>query len=190
MRGLWGLLLGIALSDEARAGDLGRYRFGIEAGLGGGGGAPGVDGPSSIGGFGVGRLLVAAPKVAFELGGREGMLTGDARSVGGLLVGARLAAWGTSYARLGFAHHHEVPLDVVKEQPVLASLGSAQGIRHRSGLELAVGGRLPLEEAMLGDRLGVAGDVSVVVLPDPQGPVVYGFLELRGTLGLGRPRDP
>ncbi len=168
----------------------GDYRLAGSGGLGGGVGTPSSygDGAPSASGYAVGRLLLQGERAALELGGREGVAGQDLRSWGGLFVGARTPLGERLYGRVGFAHHHEVELSLAQENPLQAALGSLPGIRHRSGAELGLGALLPVEERMLDDRLGVGGDLSVVVFPDALGPRVYGFLELNVTVGLGQRR--
>lgn len=163
------------------------YRVSGAGGLGGGLGSPspfGGGAPSGVG-HGVGRLVFHGQRVSLELGGREGLASEDSRSWGGLFVGPRFELGHALHARVGFAHHHEVELELARAHPLEAALGSLDGIRHRSGLEAGLGLTVPVEERMLGDRLAVGLDLSALAFPDEHGPRTYAFLELNVGLGFG-----
>lgn len=179
------LVLGSAL-----AGDPGSYRFGLVGGAGGGAGTPSPlgDGGASGVGYVTGRLLIQGARVSAEFGAREGWAFDDSRSTGGLFFGARVPLGDTLHARVGFAHHHEVPQALAVDAPLQSALGSADGIRHRSGAELGFGGTLPIEERQLGDRLGVGADLGLVAFPDTHGPRAYAFLDLSVIIGAGARR--
>jgi hypothetical protein len=168
-------------------------------GFAGGGSAPAlVDGISGgiSGGGGVGMHVVVRPRSvwALDIGGREGFWVNDARTLGCVLVGARLDPAGALFFRGGFAHHHEMPFALARQVPVETALGSAVGIRHRSGLDLAVGvdGSLAtlLPEKLAG--LGVVAELSTAVFPDDHGPRAYVFVDVGLSLDLGKrpPRAP
>ena len=76
----------------------------------------------------------------------------------------------------------------MREQPVLSTLGAAEGIRHRTGAELGLGLDVDIPERILGDRLGWLLDLSVSAFPDPRGPAVYVVLEQGFSVDLGQPR--
>ena len=81
---------------------------------------------------------------------------------------------------------------VVEQSVSLAILGSAEGIRHRSGLELGVGASTKIPEAIdflggLGERLGLSADLSAAWFPDDNGPRAYVYLDLTGSIGIGDP---
>lgn len=157
--------------------------------LGGAGGVGGLADPSG-GGYVVGRALFHAwsPPVGLELSAREGLATADFREIGGIGVFARVHPTGGWYARGGFAHHHEMPWDLAKQHPVGTVIGSAPGIRHRSGLEVGGGGLWPVPSELLRDRWVVGVDLSASWFPDPQGPRLYAFLELDVGIGVGKSR--
>lgn len=142
-------------------------------------------GPPSLGGYGA--LHVAWNLGAFgaEIIGREGLYAADPRAVGALVFGARFTR-GPAYVRAGFLHHHETPLASFAEAPLRSLIGSGEGIRHRSGLEIGGGLDLPVPERLLDDRLGFVLDLGVGAFPDPQGPHVYVFLEQGWSIDLGR----
>lgn len=179
------LLLGLARADGPTG-----YPFALEAGVCGGAGLSSPYASGGVSGLGcvAARALLQGRRFAGELSFREGWAGADARSVGGLYLGARARLGERLFARGGFSHHHEVPAALVEEQPLGAALGSAVGIRHRSGLELGVGALLPVEERMLGDRLGVSLSLSASAFPDRLGPVVYTFADLTAVVGVGRAR--
>ena len=59
---------------------------------------------------------------------------------GGIFLGAR--HWilpNGLFIREGLFHQHETPLDVLQDRPISSILGAADGINHRTGLELACG---------------------------------------------------
>lgn len=153
------------------------------------GGLGGSVGPPSMGGYAVGRAIFYPPRspVGVEFGGREGYFVRDQRTVGGIAIQAR-APLGPAFLRGGFLHHHEVPWDLASAHPVQAGLGSLEGIRHRSGLELGGGVDLTLPERLLDDRLGIVLDLSVSAFPDDHGPVVYVCLEQGWTIDVGPKR--
>jgi hypothetical protein len=155
------------------------------------GGLGGTAAPGSLGGF-VHGTAVFWPKtmpVGLDLSGREGVATNDTRTVGTVEVMARWMPRGPLYLKGGFAHHHETPIALAQENPVMVTLGSAPGIRHRTGLGASVGVDLNIPERTLDDRLGIAFELSVSVLPDANGPPVYVFLEQAWTLDVGKLRE-
>jgi hypothetical protein len=182
----WALLL---FGHSAVAGDPGEYPVRLVGALGGGLGTAPEGGESSRGAMGVGRLIVQSGRWAGEAAAREGWFFGDDRSVGAIFAGARWSPPGPAYARLGFAHHHEVPAAAFKADPTGAFIGSGEGIHHRSGLEAAAGLALPVDRTpILPDRLGLALDLGLDWLSDDQGPAFYGWLELGVTLDVGKAR--
>jgi len=119
---------------------------------------PGAAGPAAWG-----RLVLPAKGWGLEATVREGV-TGRSledpsgwTSSGALCFGARTGR-GPWVVRGGFAHQHDIPVDLARAAPLQAALGTAPGITHRSGVELgaAVEGRLP-RSAAWGWTLGVAG---------------------------------
>jgi hypothetical protein len=159
--------------------------------IGGAGGLGGLANASG-GGYVVGRAVFHAwdPPVGVELSAREGLASGDFREIGGIGVFARVHPTGGWYARGGFAHHHEMPWDLAKQHPVGTVIGSAPGIRHRSGLELGGGGVWAAPGEILRDQWVIGVDLSANWFPDPQGPRVYAFLEVQVGIGVGKPRKP
>ena len=182
------LLLGLSLAwstpSLARAPD---YPVTLQAGLGGGVGP--TESALSGGGWGLGRALVHYRDVALDLGLREGLVGGDLRAIGAIGAGLRWMP-GLPYARLGFVHHHETPWAVLEADPVLSTIGSSPGIRHRSGLDLALGIHGPMTPKEAPEqRLGAFAELSVVAFPDDRGPVVYGTLDLGFSYAVGRDRS-
>lgn len=188
-------MLIVALASVALAAEP-NYPVTVYAGLGGGvgpgvqvEGASGVEPDLSGGGWGVGRATVNVKRFGLDLGLRSGLMAGDLREVGAISGGLRWAP-GLPYARVGFVHHHETPWAVVKEDPVMAAIGSAEGIRHRSGLDLAVGLAGAMNPVELPEqRLRAFVELSVIGFPDDHGPHVYGTLDLGFGYSLGRDRS-
>ena len=161
----------------------GDYPVRLQGGLGGG------LGPPSLGAYGTGRVLVEGQTMAFEVAAREGWFTDDARSVGALFFGARATLPLGLHVRGGFAHNHEVPWAVLQEEPVGSILGSATGIRHRSGVEVGLGYSYWFDDAWLGDRLSVYVDGATSSLFDDKGPFAYAWLEGGVSVAVGARRD-
>lgn len=176
----------IALLAPALAATPARLYAGISAGAG--------PTDSWLGG-GTARLTLGRGALAGEVGGRESLASADPRLVGGLFFGLRWRPPPPVYLRLGFAHHHETPLDVVRDQPVGAVFGTARGIVHRSGLELGAGldfdlpGGPWLPQA-LADRVGLCVDLSSTWLPATAGPPVYLGVDVAWRVALGREAPP
>lgn len=181
------LLVGLALAEP---GALPPYPVLLTGGLGGGAASPSPfgDGGGSWEGHVHGRIGLCGPRTALEFGVREGMATQDLRSLGGIFVGARWAMVPGVDLRAGFAHHHEVEYALARSEPVLAVLGSLDGIRHRSGAELGLSLRATVPDRALKDRLGGGVDLSAVVFPDEGGPRAYGFIDLSVHVAAGARR--
>lgn len=152
-------------------------------------GAEGAGHGLSGGGWGVARLAVHHRRVALDLGLRQGFVAGDLREVGAISAGLRWSP-GLPYLRAGFMHHHETPWEVVKDDPLLAAIGSAEGIRHRSGGELAIGLAGALNPVELPERrMRAFVELSAIAFPDDKGPQLYGTLDLGFGYSLGRDRS-
>ena len=146
-------------------------------------------GPPSWGGYGAIDGVAHLGPLGAELRLREGLHTADARTVGALMAGGRYTR-GVGYLRGGFLHHHETPLDAFLAQPLRAALGSADGIRHRTGVEIGGGIDVSVNPEVLDDRIGFVLDLGVGIVPDPQGPQVYVSLEQGWSLDFrARRRD-
>lgn len=103
-------------------------------------GASATVGPPSLGAGTLGRIAFTPFKtVGFEAGAREMVATRDTRLLGSVFFGLRGITTPASWIRAGFAHHHETPWDVVKDDPVGAIAGIAPDIIHRSGAEVGFG---------------------------------------------------
>ncbi len=145
-------------------------------------GATATAGLPSLGAGAVGRIAFTPFKiVGFEAGARELIATAETRTLGAVFFGLRAATTPASWLRGGFAHHHETPWDVVKDDPVGAIAGIAPRIVHRSGAELGFGVAPPVG----GDVLSLGAELSVAVMPDSAGPNAYLFLDLIGAIHLG-----
>jgi hypothetical protein len=148
-----------------------------------------ADGPSFGGGL-LGRVTVHGERFAFDTQAREILSVQDTRLVGALFIGGRYTPESPLHLRLGFAHNHETPIDVFLDTPGAAVFGTADGIRHRSGVELGVGASTGLSEqwgflGALRERMGFEADLSLAWLPDHKGPHTYVYLDLTGSIGLG-----
>lgn len=160
----------------------------IAVGYGGAAGPALAEG-TSAGAYGIGRAVVWASRhIGADFAGREGAFANDGRVVGGLAVGLRVASSGPVYARAGFIHNHETEFSVAKLDPIGAAAGTARGIRHRAGLEVAFGADFPIPEAVLDDRLGLALELSGNIFPDQSGPLFYVCLEQHWTIDIGKGR--
>lgn len=152
------------------------------------GGAAGGLGAGEPGLAAAGRALGRGARFAAEGAAREGWYLGDSRSVGALFVGARYTPPGPAFARVGFAHHHEVPKEAFFAAPGTSIAGTGEGIRHRSGLEAGVGLWGPVSTPVFDGRMGWAVDLSGTWLPDDKGPAAYALIELGLYLDVGQPR--
>jgi hypothetical protein len=164
---------------------------GLGAGLGPTNNADQPFAPPSAGGFGDGHLVIypGHSPVGIDISSRDGYFVSDGRMLGGIALEARVPTATGLYFTGGFVHHHETPMDVAKGAPMGSMMGSANGIRHRSGLGLGLGYDLVVPDRTLDDRLGIAFDLSGAVFPDDNGPAVYGFFETAVTLDLGKRRS-
>lgn len=143
---------------------------------------------SAFGVQGVGRVLVHHRRFSLDLSGRAGIITRDLREVS--IIGAGLR-WSPSvaYARVGILHNHETPWDLLVEQPVGSILGTATGINHRTGAEIALGVRAPIvPELVAGQRLAVFVETSLSAYLEPNGPPLYGNVDVGLTVSLGKAR--
>ena len=167
------------------------YPLTLIGGYGGGlGPATEADGLSA-GGFVEGHAVFWAKKapVGIELSNKEGIFAGDTRVLGGLELCARIAPKsGPWFIDAGFAHNHETPYETALENPIYAMIGSASGIRHRTGFVAGFGVDAMIPERTLGDRLGVQVALTVAAFPDRSGPPVYVMLEQGFTFDIGKPR--
>ena len=106
----------------------------------------------------------------------EGYASVDERLFTALSLGVQL--WlrvdeARPYFRLGLLHQHEEPVGFVEHEPASALVGVGDGIRHRTGGELAVGCEYPVY--VDGDFHVFAGaDAFARLFPDSVGPIVYG----------------
>ncbi len=160
--------------------------------VGSGAGVGAYGGEAGLGGFGVGRLLFRPQlgertPLAVDLGVRAGLLAGDLREATQIAAGLRWEP-GLPYLRASLIHAHETPWAILKEQPIQSVAGTAEGIRHRSGAELALGLHPTLVPDESDGRFGAFVELAAVALPDDKGPRIYGQLDLGLSVGLGRPR--
>jgi hypothetical protein len=84
------------------------------------------------------------------------------------------------YLRLGVIHQHEEPWASVEADGWGALLGVGDGIRHRAGVEGALGIDVPFFQRKAWQVYATVEGFATG-FPDSKGPVVYGG----GTLGLG-----
>ncbi len=182
------MIVAMLLSRAGLADAPADYRIRLHGGsVGAVGGPAGITGAPSVGGGVLGGITFHRDRVAFDAAARELYATEDSRILGALFFGARFTPAGAAHLRLGFAHNHETPLDVFAANPIGATFGSAEGIRHRSGVELGAGSSLPIG-TMFGDRMALEVDLGLSWLPGDQGPPLYALLSLGGSIGVGKPQ--
>jgi hypothetical protein len=109
--------------------------------------------------------------------GRLSAATVDERMLTFVSLGAQYWPMGQRvswrpYGRLALAHQHEETLGVVADDPIGAIFGIGDGIRHRGGLEGAVGLELPLFRDG-GLEAFAALESAVTWFYDPRGPTWY-----------------
>ena len=170
-----GTMLALALSAAAAGDEVGRV--GLALGYAGVGAAGGV-GEARVGVGASGSAYLgfrALDRLWIDVGGREGVVTGDLRVVGTIQVAVRGGLGEHTFLRAGFVHHHESPWGGYLEHSLAATLGSWEGIRHRSGADLGLGlsWELPTGSAPVSTSL----EASVIAFPDRVGPQVYGVLQ-------------
>jgi hypothetical protein len=177
-----------ALTALAFAGGDGRPAT-LAAGLGAAAG-PAMASGTSVGGYGVARVVLwpQHTHLGIEFGGAEGYAANDGRTLGHITIGARWAGDRPPYVRAGLVHHHETPIDVALDNPFGAMLGSAVGIRHRTGIEAAFGVDVPIVQDYLDQRVGLELELSVSAFPDTQGPPIYAILEQTWSFDVGKRR--
>jgi hypothetical protein len=93
-----------------------------------------------------------------------------------IVTSGKSRAW--PYARLGFVHQHEEPLPAVVENLGGAILGIGAGIRHRAGLQAALGCDVVLLSGKRGE-LVLGPEVGLFYLGYSSGPDLYGFAGLQ-----------
>ena len=136
-----------------------------------------------------GRMVFHLGKIGADLGLREGL--SSTGTVGAIFAGPRYSPVPGLHLRTGFAHHHETPMDIAKQDALGAIAGVAPGIVHRSGLEVGLGVGKALSTGLasalpLGERLGWEIDLGLSWMLDDGGPPVTGWLGLSGTIGVGQ----
>lgn len=175
-------MIGLCLLAAAFAGDdpgsaaASDWGLHLAGGLGGGTPVPGAQV------HGVGRFELRLGTVGISLAGREGVATGDTRTIGAIFAGGRWDVSDRHWVRAGFAHSHETPWAQFTAAPVGAFLGVSSGITHRSGLEAGAALRTAEADGLLGGRLGLAVDGWATWFPDTLGPPVTVGLDLLGTI--------
>ena len=121
--------------------------------------------------------------VSPELLGRIGYSAVDERLLAVLGLGVKLAlpiAPFTPYLRVTALHQHETPVDAMGHDAFGHVMGVGDGIRHRFGVEGALGASLTFATI---DKTSFVAQAEgyVDAFPDDRGPVVYGG----GGLGIG-----
>lgn len=181
------LVLGCGAAGVARAG---AEKVSVSLGVAAMAGTATAEGPSgSYGAAGGGFVgFRVAPPIEVWVGAREGLVSGGTRVLGAVDLGARLYAGESAFLYGGLAHHHETPWASFQGDPVGATFGVSEGITHRSGFEVGAGWSWALPAVT---TTGVATSLAAhaVILPDAGGPVVYGLIEQRFTVQLGRPKE-
>ena len=145
------------------------------------------------GGTGMGRLLVHSRNGwAADLAGGEGAAGSPGRHLGTVHIGGRYAFAHNAYVRGGFHHLHETLFEDLTDSPVGVIAGTGEGIVHRSGAQLAVGGvyhwgdLIPSVDFFR--RLDTGLDLSVAYLPATDGPDFYVGVEFFNSLNVGQRR--
>lgn len=166
--------------------------FGAMADVGTGVGDVTASGPG--GGFQgfIGAEIGRVPARSFGLEGRvgEGVWTGDLRTVGNIDFDLRYPAGSGPFAYVGFAHHHELPVDDAIAHVGGAIAATYPGITHRTGFEIGAGWDVaaPFPNSAFGSRVRPTVRMAVAVLPDGVSPPVYITGDLGVTLGIGKRR--
>ena len=123
--------------------------------------------------IGVRFIDIIAPYVGLSVG----YASVDQRMLTTIALGAQVWApenWPLAlYLRVAGLHQHEESVSVIAGDFGKALFGVGDGIRHRPGLELALGTEVPFWDNE--DDLAVYGlvDGGVKIFPDSLGPVVY-----------------
>lgn len=162
----------------------GAERLSLSLGMAGVGGAP-----DSVGALGAGYLSVRLTNALYmDVGGRLGLLAGPFREVTGINVAGRARFGEHVFGRFGLVHQHETPWADYVASPISHTIGSGDGIGHRSGLDAGLGWQWTLPAVSTS-----AAHVSVAAIgswfPDDHGPHLYGILETLLTIDLGKPAD-
>ncbi|MCB9794999.1 MAG: hypothetical protein H6741_20050 [Alphaproteobacteria bacterium] len=153
------------------------------------GGLSAVAAPGSYGGLGFGRAVLHFPMISIEAAGAEGVVSGEARHIGAIFVGARKYLPHDLYLRGGFYHQHEALLPDFRDAPGPVLLGVDEDINHRSGAQLALGWSYPFSRVIEGgiyERVRMGADLSVAALPSGVGPLVYGAFEFNVGFDVGK----
>lgn len=186
------VLLGlfVAFTAAARAGEAPPYPATLVGAL-----TPelGFGGQSSVGGHGVGRVLIHGRRLSADVAGSEGYQALRQMHVGSIFVGGRVHLGSLGYTRLGFYHQHEATLEVLVANPVSVIAGVAEGIDHRSGVQAAVGFDRPWDRVTddpAWARIGNGLELSLAAFPDDQGPHLYAGLSLVSSVRVGPRRAP
>lgn len=121
--------------------------------------------------------------VGIEVQGRLGYAGVDQRILEALGVGTKLSIPiqpVTPHLRLGMIHMHEEPVSAAKKDVAGAIVGVGDGIRHRFGIENALGVDWAFAKTK---RMAFIASVEgyLDVFPDDKGPLLYAG----GGMGLG-----
>ena len=153
----------------------------------------GFGSPSSFGGgFGglAGVSLGAVPSRSLGLEARvaEVLASSPFREMGAIEVMLRYPAGSGPYGAVGFAHHHEAPIDALLAEPVGVVAGSSKLITHRSGVALGGGWDFaaPFPKISFLQRLRPFVDLTGAWLPDRVRPNIYVFLNVGIKIGVGK----
>ena len=124
--------------------------------------------------------------VGFYFLPRLGYAAVDERMTTFVSAGIKVWPTGRSYAvepylRLAYAHQHEETMVIVRDDPISALFGIGDGIRHRGGLEGAIGAEFPLAAY---ERIGIfaALESTTTWYYDTRGP--HWYFGATGALGL------
>ena len=132
------------------------------------------------------RLIPVVPELTL----REGLASNPRRHVTGIAAGARFLFPEVGpvrpFARVMFAHQHELQGDLFVDMPWRALVGIHYAMTHRTGVEAGGGIEIPF-----GGRrhFGAYVQATAVVLPATQGPDLYVLGEAGVSFAFG-PRLP
>lgn len=165
------------------------FRFWLAGGVVGSAGV--VEAPAE-GGFGVtGSLGFAFGKdpsrgVGLLIQERESWQFPPERHVTSIGVLGRYPADDGLWGGLGFAHHHELPWSLYKEEPLEAILAIHPNITHRTGFEVAVGWDFApaAPDSPVARRFRPSLQLSVITQPATEGPLFYAMLMLTMRVGI------
>lgn len=164
-----GLVLTAAVARTATAGEV-DVALGADAAA-----SEWQEGAIAMGTLELGYAFERLPWLQLAFVSRHGYADVDQRKLGYLAFGVELhhpLGPTRPYLRVGLAHQHEQPVVTEAHQPWQSLLGVADGIRHRGGVDAALGVEVPFRSLSAGDLYGAA-QVMATWFGDPRGPAWY-----------------